>query len=73
MEYERKKQIGVNKFLLSHGSDRAPRAFASRDKLIKYILDKKLLTVKEISEITGLALRSVYNVTERNQNSSEIG
>lgn len=70
-EYEKKKQIGVDKFLKGTKSSVGARDRASRDQLIKYIYenkDKLDITQEKIAEIAKIARTTVITSLQRKEN-----
>jgi len=67
-EYERKKQLGVDKFLKGTKSKADTKDKLSRDKLIKFIYenkDKFDLTQEKIAEIADISKRTVVSSIQR--------
>ncbi len=63
-EYEAKKQIGVNKFLLGDKKEKTTRDKVARDKLIAYLYQKRDildLTQEKIAEIAGIGAKTVWS------------
>jgi hypothetical protein len=63
-EYEKRKQIGVNNFLKGTKSDKLSKDKIARDKLIKYLYERKKeldLTQEKIAEIAGIDRTTVIN------------
>lgn len=67
-EYEAKKQIGVNNFLLGTKSKTETKNKKSRDRLIGYVYDNKDkldLTQEKIAEIADIGSKTVWNVLDK--------
>ena len=77
-EYERRKQIGVNNFLKGNQKAVATKDKIARDKLIRYVYEKKELlglNQEKIAEITGVAIKTVWSAlktTKKNDFTLEI-
>jgi len=64
-EYERIKQIGVNRFLKGTKKEVGKKERASRDKLIRYIYENKGLlgiTQEKIGELCGISPKTVWTI-----------
>ena len=64
-EYERIKQIGVNRFLKGTKKEVGKKERASRDKLIRYIYENKDIlnvTQEKIGEICGISPKTVWTI-----------
>jgi len=74
-EYERIKQIGVNKFLKGSKKEIAKKDKEARDKLIKYVYENKDilgLTQDKIAEIAGIGSKTVWSALNSTKN-EDIG
>lgn len=60
LEYERRKQKSINDFL--YGRERILKSQKSRNRLIRWIYDKNFADKNELSLISGLQLRQIYNI-----------
>lgn len=70
-EYEKRKQEGVNEFLMNKPTERQTRAFSTRNKLIKHLLDNEIMTSPEIQKVTGLSSPEVsYIKNEHGRNNN---
>ena len=67
-EYERLKQIGVDKFLKNNKKDILTRDKAIRDRLIRFIYENMDLTQEKIAEIAGISRRTVISSLKIDQN-----
>ncbi len=65
-EYEKLKQIAINKFLTQPESTGGKRQ-KSYEKLIKDLYDNKILTVKDISEKANIGVTTVYDIINRSK------
>lgn len=61
IEYERKKQEGIDIFLASGSKSKSTRDKVFRDRLIYYLREHYDATVPEIAEATGLTIKTIYN------------
>lgn len=75
-EYEAKKQIGVNNFLMGSKSKTETRDKVSRDQLIDYIYknrDKLDITQEKIAEIAKIGSKTVWTVLSKKKNEDSEG
>lgn len=63
VEYEKRKQEGVNKFLKTTSTDTS-KAKRGRDKLIRYLYNDLKYPVDRIAEISGLSISPIYEVVK---------
>jgi len=70
-EYERIKQIGVNKFLMGGKSQLKNKDKKARDRLIRYIYEKGGLTQEQLAEIAGVSDRTVHSVIHMEEEEEE--
>ena len=64
IEYEKLKQVAINKFLTQPESTGGKRQ-KSYEKLIKDLYDNKILNVKDISEKANIGITTVYDIINR--------
>jgi len=65
VEYETKKQIGVNKFLSSPKLEAGKKERDARDKLVEHLYAQGNLTQAEVAEIAGISERTVAEALKR--------
>lgn len=60
--YERKKQEGVNEFLIGGDRMTSNKIRDSRDNLIRYLIKEKGFNIDELAEISKVTTRTIYNI-----------
>lgn len=63
IEYEKKKQIGINKFLKG-GSSLTNKSRLILERLIPYIYKNKIMKVKDIAEICKVSRQTIFNLVK---------
>lgn len=61
VEYEKRKQKGVNEFLKGT-TQRHTNAMITRNQLIRYIINNKIMTLDELSEYCDISKRNIYDI-----------
>lgn len=61
-QYEKQKQIGVNSFLKGTETSMTKKAFASRNRLINYLIREEKWDIPKMMEISGLGRTQIYNI-----------
>jgi len=71
-EYEKRKQVGVDKFLTGGKLDKETKDKKARDKAILELYEGKGYTQVQIAEVVGLGTKTVFNVIKKEKERVEL-